>query len=320
MAPFGTPTPVPAGDAPAPAVDATAEEAALRLAQPRLTERQRRQRVVLWASLSASAVLLVLAGLAWLAVLPPALGYHFACWALLAGLGPPGFHAHREQVRVRRLEEHFPDFLRDIASSHKGGLTLHHAASIAARGSYGELTPEVRKMADQLAWNLSFADALQRFAQRVDTPLVQRAVSLILQADRSGGNTADVLLAAARDAREIKTLERERRATMGLYTVVVYITFLVFLAVAAILYARFVPQIVASSMAAQVVAGGEVAGLTSDSLTLAQYRLFYFTAALVQAVGDGLVAGVLGTGRVISGLRHSFVMVLLTYVAFALLL
>jgi flagellar protein FlaJ len=283
----------------------------------------RRRRTILAVSGVAAAALLVLAGLSFSGVLPEVLWIHFLCLGLLTGLGPYGFYRSREYNRIRRLEERFPDFLRDIASSHKGGLTLHQAASIAARGEYGDLTPEVRKMADQLSWNVSFSEALRRFSDRVQTPLVQRAVSLILQADRSGGSTTDVLLTAAKDAREIKNLENERRLTMGLYTIVVYITFFVFLGVAAILYAQFAPQIVASSQAVQEIGGTEgvgIQGVSGNALDLRQYQLFYFMAAVVQGLGDGIVAGLLGTGRAALGLRHSFVMVAISYVVFAFML
>ncbi len=280
----------------------------------------RRIRMLLTASAVLSAGFGLLAVLSWAGVLDDRIWLHALCLSLLSGLGPYGFYAAREHGRVRRLEERFPDFLRDIASSHKGGLTLHQAASIAARGEYGDLTPEVRKMADQLSWNVSFSEALERFAQRVHTPLVQRAVSLILQADRSGGSTTDVLLAAAKDAREIKNLENERRTTMGLYTVVVYITFFVFLSVAAILYGQFAPQIVAASQSVGQLSDTEVAGLGGQALRLEQYQLFYFLAAVVQGLGDGIVAGLLGSGRAVLGLRHGFVMVLVSYITFAFLL
>jgi archaeal flagellar protein FlaJ len=282
----------------------------------------RRIRLIVATSAVASMVLFVLAFLSFRGLLDRSLWLHALCLGLLVAVGPYGFYAAHEHKRVRRLEERFPDFLRDIASSHKGGLTLHQAASIAAKGEYGELTPEVRKMADQLSWNVSFSEALERFADRVQTPLVQRAVSLILQADRSGGSTTDVLLAAARDAREIKNLENERRITMGLYTVVVYITFFVFLGVAAILYSQFAPQIVAASQAVDSLGGqaSEVEGLGGGALRLEQYQLFYFLAAVVQGLGDGVVAGLLGSGRAVLGLRHGFAMVLASYVTFAFLL
>jgi hypothetical protein len=40
----------------------------------------------------------------------------------------------------------------------------------------------------------------------------------------------------------------------------------------------------------------------------------------VQGLGDGVVAGLLGSGRAVLGLRHGFAMVLASYVTFAFLL
>lgn len=287
----------------------------------RLPDRKQRQvRWLLAVSGVIAGVLFFMALMSFTGLLDERLALHFVCFALLVALGPYGFYIAREANRVRRLEERFPDFLRDIASSHKGGLTLHQSVTIAARGEYGPLTPEVRKMADQLSWNVSFHEALERFGARVETPLVQRAVNLILQADKSGGSTTDVLLAAARDAREIKNLENERRQTMSLYTIVVYITFFVFLGVAATLYGQFAPAIVESSEAVQGSAL-EAQRLTgSQSLSLRDYQLFYFVAAIVQGVGDGIVAGLLGSGKATLGLRHGFIMVAATYLTFILLL
>ncbi len=289
-----------------------------------VTKARRRRVLIIAASATASIIFLIPATLAFVGAfgVPKAAAMHFLCLAILSAVGPYGFYMSREHNRIRRLEDRFPDFLRDIASSHKGGLTLHQAVTIAARGEYGPLTPEVRKMADQLSWNVSFSESLVQFADRVDTPLVERAVNLILEADRSGGSTTDILLAASRDARELKNLENDRRLTMTLYTVVIYITFFVFLAVAAVLYAQFVPQLVASSEAANAdspLAGG-FAGAGGTQLTLADYQLFYFLAAVVQGLGDGIVAGLMGTGKAVLGLRHSFIMVAISYIVFALFL
>jgi archaeal flagellar protein FlaJ len=249
---------------------------------------------------------------------------HFLCIGLLVAVGPYGFYMAREHRRIRLMEERFPDFLRDIASSHKGGLTLTQATVIASRGEYGPLSPEVQKMADQLKWNVSFNEALQRFSDRVRTPLVQRAVDLILQANRSGGATTDVLLAAARDARELKSLENDRRLSMSLYTVVIYVTFFVFLGVVAVMYSQFIPQLVASSEAAaesaRELGGVSVGGIGGEVLRIEDFQLFYFLAAITQGLGDGIVAGLMGQGKAVLGLRHSFLMVLLSYLTFGFLL
>lgn len=272
------------------------------------------RRLVLAGSLLPVTVLLALALL--LLTGRPVFGLSPHRWidllalAVLAGLGPYGFWLAARATRLRRLEERFPDFLRDVGSSHQGGLTLSNAIAVAARGDYGALTPEIRKMADQLALNVALDEVLQRFADRVRTPLVRRAVALVLEATRSGGNTVQVIQAAARDVREIKTLEGDRRATMTLYTAVIYLTFLIFLGVAAVLYHTFLPQ-----FARAAAASGADTGPGRP-----EFRAFYFLAALVQGVGNGLVAGALETGRWIHGLRHSFSMAVLAFVTFVFLL
>ncbi len=290
--------------------------------------KKRRERIIVVASATGALFLLVPAlllfqGRAFLD-LPQDAWVHFLSLGLLVALGPFGFYTAHEMRRIRLLEERFPDFLRDVASSHKGGLTLAQSVAVAARGEYGPLSPEVQRMADQLSWNVPFNEALERFGGRVQTPLVLRAVSLILEANRSGGATTDVLLAAARDAREIKFLEQDRRVNMSLYTVVIYVTFFVFLGVTAVLYSQFVPQLVASSDAAREVAqrggGQEIAGITSGGLNLQDFQLFYFMAAIMQGLGDGIVAGMMGSGKAVLGLRHSFIMVLLSYVTFVFLI
>lgn len=290
--------------------------------------KKRRERIIIGVSIAGALLLLVPAfllfeGRSFFDFSPDA-WVHFLCLGLLVGLGPYGFYMANESHRVRLLEERFPDFLRDVASSHKGGLTLAQSVAVAARGEYGPLSPEVQRMADQLSWNVPFNEALERFGGRVQTPLVQRAVSLILEANRSGGATTDVLLAAARDAREIKFLEQDRRINMSLYTVVIYVTFFVFLGVTAVLYSQFVPQLVASSHAAQeasIAAGGaQIAGVNTASLDLRDFQLFYFMAALMQGLGDGIVAGMMGSGKAVLGLRHSFIMVALSYVTFVFLI
>lgn len=230
--------------------------------------------------------------------------------------GPYGFWAGREADRLRRLEERFPDLVRDLATNHQAGLPLPAAIAIAADGDYGALTSEVVRMRDQLSWAVPLEEVLERFSQRVRTPLVRRTVALIVQAGRSGGNTADVLLAAARDARELKTVDLARRHGMGTYTAVVYVTFLVFVAVLAILFRLFVPSIIATAGAA--IALGEnpplLTRLTSPSLE--NYRNFYLTAVAVQALGSGIVAGLLQTASPGAGLRHTFWMLAIGYAVF----
>lgn len=232
----------------------------------------------------------------------------------LVAVTPMGLHAAREAKRVRLLEERFPDFLRDLAANRRAGIPLSASVELAAEADYGALSPEVERMASQLSWNVPFDEVVRRFSERVQTPLVQRACTLILEAEYSGGRITDVLDAVSRDVRALQALKNERQSSMAMYTVVVYLTFLVFLGVAAMLYWQFLPELL---VAQDVPALGDA--VSGARVSLEDYRQFFYVASLVQALGGGVLAGVLSYHKYGPGLRHAAVMMGMAFVVFSVL-
>jgi flagellar protein FlaJ len=234
--------------------------------------------------------------------------------ALVLAFGPLGVLAVKEDKRERGLNDNFPDLLSDLAANRRAGFTLAESVRLAARADYGPLTEHVRTMAAQLSWNVPFEEALSRFAERVDTPLVVRSTTLILEAERSGGQITDVLAAVARDAREIRRLERDRQLSMRTYTMVMYVTFLVFLGVVAVLQGQLVPEL---GSAAEATSGP---GFLSTGRGTEGFRTFFFTATIVQALGSGTMAGYLSRDKIGPGLIHAAAMLAMALVTFSLIL
>lgn len=238
---------------------------------------------------------------------------------ILVATGPPGFHLARQSRKVDALESRLPDFLNDLAQTRRAGLTLAASLHSCSLSDYGALTPEIRKMANQVSWGIGFTDALSQFAGRVPTKLVQRAVHLIIEAAKTGGSVADILKAAAKDAYEIKALEQERRGEMSTYVVVLYVVFFVFLVVIAVMDSQFIPQVIDANNAANAL-GAENSPLGGNSLDHGALQFVFFNAAIVQALGNGIVSGVLSEGRYSAGFRHVSIMALTGWVLFRFLL
>lgn len=236
---------------------------------------------------------------------------------ILVTAAPVGVYLHRKNRRVDNIEARLPDFLNDLAENRRAGLTLAAALQSAARSDYGELSPEIRKMAHQVAWGVPFEEALEQLGQRVPTQLVQRSTNLVVATGRTGGSVAELLKAAARDAYEIKAMESERRVQMMTYLIVIYVVFMVFMLVIAVLDVQFLPRVLEANEAARD-AGGQGFGADSD-VDLDRLRFVYFNTAIVQAIGNGVVAGVLTEGRLTAGLRHIALMTTLAWVVFRFL-
>jgi flagellar protein FlaJ len=239
----------------------------------------------------------------------------FFVFAILSGTGIYGMYEYFHYTRVRKIDSVFPDFVRDLASSRRAGMTFTKAILFTSKGSYGLLTKEIKKIAQEISWGSSVEEALSAFAKRINTTSVRRTISLIIEASKSGGNVADVLDVASEDALEIKQLEGERRVNMLSYVVVIYVAMLVFMAIIGILAGVFIPTITGSAAEglSGTMGGGNIIGQQ------AIIQIFYF-ATLAQSMGTGLVAGIFEDGHIESSVKHIFILVLITWIVFKFVL
>ncbi|MEM2869815.1 MAG: type II secretion system F family protein [Thermoplasmata archaeon] len=243
----------------------------------------------------------------------------FLVIALLCAIGPYGFYEHRRYKKIKALEEKLPDFLRDLAESGKFGMTLAASIRTASKGRYGDLTPEIKRMANQIGWGVSATEALRHFSERLNTPLINRTCGIIIKASNAGGNVADILTLVSTDIKENQIMQAEKELNMKAYMVVIYVAFFVFLATVLILNAVFIPQIEAAggTGASEISAGGMT---TVNAQLIPQVRFIYLASALIHGIGDGVTAGILENGQIPNGLRHSFFMVLIAYLALRVML
>ncbi len=253
------------------------------------------------------------------------IGWHsYILMAIVFGLGPVSFYEVSRRKKIDKIESRLSDFLRDISESMRAGQTLHEAIKTSSGGEYGNLTPEIRKMAMQVSWGVSASKALDMFAERVNTPLVKRAVTLINEASSAGGNVSNVIDAAAKDTREIQIMKKTRATEMNMYTYVIGISFLVFLVVIGIMFATFMPRMIELSESySSSDSGGQAqapGGFDPTNVDFGEMRLLFFAAAAIQAIGDGVVGGLMSSGRIWNGLQMSSVFALATWLIFDLVL
>ncbi len=220
----------------------------------------------------------------------------------------------REMSRRRHIEEALPNFFRDLAGMNDSGMTLPNAVHLVAQSDYSTLTPYVRKLDNEMSWSVTFIEAIQRFRARLATPLTDRSIDLIAKASKAGGDVSEVLRAAAKDSYEFITLRTERRNNMLIYIVIVLISFLVFVFVIYILVTTFLSVMATAGSAASAV--GSAGAQFGANVDLALYTRLFAHAAILQGLFSGLVAGQMGEGRAVAGLKYSIIMVVIAWVMF----
>ena len=185
----------------------------------------------------------------------------------------------------------------------------------ASEGEYGALTPELKMMVSQLSWGIPINEALNNFAQRINTNEIKRLAITINKALEIGGNTSAVFNAAAKEIDQIVRVEQQRRIEMSMYTMVIFISYFVFLAVIIIINSTIFAAIydLGEQMGGQQIGGMQIARI--DPVEVSNMFLAFI---FVQSIGGGLLGGFMMEGNLSSGVRQAFILVLVSFITFKL--
>jgi flagellar protein FlaJ len=215
-------------------------------------------------------------------------------------VGPLAVTDLLEGRRITSIEIALPNFFRDLAGMHESGMTLPGAIHLVSQAEYGALTRHIRQLDQRISWNFAFIDAIRQLGKEIPIPLVERSVDLVARASDAGGDIVEVLRA-------------DRKNNMFIYVIIILASFAVFLFVVMILVSSFLKTM--ADLGAETGASGQ-AGFNLGGFDLALYIRVFSHAGMFQGFFSGLVAGVMGEGRVTAGLKYSVLMLLIAWVTF----
>ncbi len=222
-----------------------------------------------------------------------------------------------EAGREKEKEKMFLEFARNLVGSVKAGTPISRSIINVSDKDYASLTPNIKKLANQIALAIPVRQALRTFAADIKNKVISRSIELIIEAETSGGEIGSVLDAVTKSVSEIEDLKKERQAKVYGMIVQGYIIFLIFIVIMLFVEIKFMPLIAGSLTGTEVksaglgITGSGMAG--GDNITEIIERSF-FILLLVQSAFAGLVIGKLSQGSVRYGIKHSLILFILTYV------
>lgn len=223
--------------------------------------------------------------------------------AVIIAIFPSAILDYVDNRWKKSADAHLPDLFRSIVQAQETGTALPQAIEDASKRRYGVLTGELKKMASQMSWGMSFEEALQSFGRRVDTRLTRQAVPLIVDAGYSGGRVEKIFEPLGNFVDSTLMAERERRAQTRPYVAIIYVAFFVFLFTIIMLFKTFFIQM------------GELSVFQFALLSPEETKTLFFHMSFMQALFGGLVAGKMGEGTMSAGLKHSAILLAVGYLS-----
>jgi len=157
-------------------------------------------------------------------------------------IAPIGFYSYLKMKEQKEMQQRLPEFLTEVGDSLATGLNIFDSIKKAQKGHYGKLDPEIKKMKNQLSWNVSIKNILFDFAARMKSAIAERIVNSIDKGLIMGGNTDKIFKAASKEVEQVNQIEHQRKSIMSIYSLVILVCFFVFLAIVLILFSTiFMP-------------------------------------------------------------------------------
>ncbi len=208
---------------------------------------------------------------------------------------------------IRKTEDNIPSIFSELAMLNEAGLSIFEALKILSTTEMGMLTREINIMRKELEWGILIPKAFTRLGIRIKSDLLSKVIPTVVKALEVSPTIKDAFSVVASYAETELRFKRRLRSNMFLYVVIIYMSIGVFLFIAYILIKNFL------SAFSGFNAGG---AMGFGSINIEVVKDLFFQITLVVAIVSGIIAGFIGEGKVILGLKHSYIFAILTYILF----
>lgn len=218
-----------------------------------------------------------------------------------------------ENRRQQEIETKFMEFVRALVGTVKSGISIPKAVIQISNEDYGALNPYVKKIAAQLEWGFPLNEALETFAKDANNKVINKAVYIVIEAEKSGGDMTEVLNAVSSSVYSIKKIKEERKSSVYSQIVEGYIIFFMFIGIMLIMQVYLMPKI--SSLSTEGLGemgsvilpgmGGQVQNLSLDTT--------FTWMTIIQGLFAGLLIGKFSEGEIKYGIKHSLILVIIGY-------
>lgn len=216
---------------------------------------------------------------------------------------------------TREKDEMFLEFSRNLVESVKAGTPISKSIVNIKGKNYGGLTPYINKLANQISLGIPIKTAFETFARDARSSTISRAVNIISESEKAGGEIGEILDSVVKSVTQIEKLKKERASSTSALVVQGYIIFFIFIVIMLVMQFNILPiasglgtgiESTPTGMGADFSALGVGAKATAEELS----RPFIWLL-VVQGFFAGLVIGKLAEGKIRAGLKHSFVLLVL---------
>ena len=210
--------------------------------------------------------------------------------------------------RKLEIEEVLPDFLQLASANIRAGMSIDRALWYAVRPRFGILANEIEIVAKETISGRDLNKSLMKFAEKYDSNVVKRSISLLIKGADAGGEIGDLLNNISMNIQENRTMKREMGANVLTY--VIFISFATIVA-APFLFAlsyqllTIIQKIMTSiTLPSSTGSMGLMINLSSEGIKISDFNIFAIISLASTSFFSAVIVAIIRKGNIKEGIKY----------------
>ncbi len=220
-----------------------------------------------------------------------------------------------ETNTIREKDEMFLEFSRNLVENVKAGTPISKSVVNLKNKNYGALNQHVQKLANQVSLGIPIKIAFETFARDINSNTISRAINILSESEKAGGEIEDVLESVVNSVAQIDKLKKDRRNAMYGLVVQGYIIFFIFIIIMVVMEFKVLP--IATGINTDITPSGGlpgvpgIGGFGGQKVSPEELSRPFLWLLIIQGFFTGLIIGKLSEGNIKAGFKHFFILVVL---------
>lgn len=209
--------------------------------------------------------------------------------------------------RTNAIETILPDYLQLVSTNVKSGMSFEKSLWFAIKPRFGILAAEMEMVLKRVMTGHDLGDALTEFSIKYDSPMLRRAMNLLVGELESGGKISHIVDSLVANLKNNQKLKAEMSASVITYMIFIgAIVIFISPALFALSYhllnfmSKFISKVASSGGSSSSIAIPFDAG----GIDVEEFRIFSFTAVVVVAILSSMIVSIIEKGNIKGGLKY----------------
>ncbi|MFP4558265.1 MAG: type II secretion system F family protein [Halobacteriota archaeon] len=201
---------------------------------------------------------------------------------------------------IGQIEKRIPDMFRELAILNEAGLNIIEALKVLTSVEFGVMSREISLLRRDIEWGDPVTRAFKKMEKRIKSDIISKVIPVSIRAIEASPSFKEAFLTVSGFANSEIRFKNKIRSNMFTYLVIIYFSFMIFLVIVYVLINN-------------VLYGfGEATSLTN----IDQIKETSLQISMAVGLFSGMVAGVISSGKVTAGFKHSYIFLIVAYFVF----